>query len=308
MRNLLLLSLAICTACASYQPTTRLNFKAPDVYPEGIAFDPAKRCFYVSSVRTGTIGKVDSTGNYSVVYQDAGLKSSYGLKLHTDGKRLFACVGDATASKFGTPETKKKMIRLICLDLSSGQKLMDTDLSNLVPGKHFANDLAFDEKGNVYITDSFANVIYKVDASGTASVLSKSEKFKTQGVGLNGIVYHPGGFLLVNNGEVVSVVDMEPFLLGADGMILNNDTLLTIVVGSGTDKIYQIGSGDYWKTAQIHRTTAAKDRFTGPSTATLKDGEVWVMNAKLSETMDSTNVPSQYFAIQHAELEEVKKK
>lgn len=49
------------------------------------------------------------------------------------------------------------------------------------------------------MTDSFAHAIYKISADGKPSVFSRSGKFKTEGIGLNGIVYHPAGFVLVSN-------------------------------------------------------------------------------------------------------------
>jgi len=104
------------------QPTKRIEFEAPESYPEGIAFDKAANVFYVSSARLGTVGKVTKEGKYSELYADKTLKSTYGLKVHPDGKRLFVCAGDANYSKFSTPDTKKKMARLLIIDLKSGQK------------------------------------------------------------------------------------------------------------------------------------------------------------------------------------------
>lgn len=41
-------------------------------------------------------------------------------------------------------------------------------------------------------------VIYRVDTNGKASIFAKSDLFKGEGFNLNGIVYHPKGFLLVS--------------------------------------------------------------------------------------------------------------
>jgi len=76
---------------------------------------------------------------------------------------------------------------------------MNIDLSQLVAGKHFVNDLFIDPQGNIYPTDSFAHAIYKITADGKASVFSKNKMFETMGIGLNAIVYHQDGFLLVDN-------------------------------------------------------------------------------------------------------------
>ena len=301
------------TALISGIAPDRIEFEAPECYPEGIAFCPKNDCYYVSSARLGTIGEVTSDGKYKAFYQSADLKSSYGLKISPDQKRLFACIGDANYSKYQSSDTHKKMARLIAIDLKSGKKTFDVDLSNLVAGKHFPNDLTFDKSGNVYVTDSFANVIYKVASDGKASVFSKSDLFKTEGVGLNGIAYNPGNFLLVSdsgtgmvykvdvaNPNNVQPVKIPQFFMNADGLLLTDPNTLTLVQNGGSNRVYQLSSSDNWKTARVISATALEDRFAFPSTATANKGDVWVMNAKFNELADSTNVPSKKFTIQKA--------
>lgn len=308
----LLISVSLL-ALLSKEPTQRIEFEAPDAYPEGVVFDAAANVYYVSSARTATIGKVAGPGSYAPLFSDNSLKSSYGLKMHPDGKRLFACISDANYSKFTSPETRKKLARLISIDTKTGKKVSDVDLSALIPGPHFANDLAFDNKGNAYVTDSFANAIYKVSPDGKASVFSSSPLFKTEGVGLNGIVWHPSGYLLVDSsgsgaiykvdckdGTKVAKVKTEQFFMNADGLLYNADGTLTLVQNGGVNKIYKLESKDNWASAKIKAATLAEDRFTYPSTATANKNEVWIMNAKFNELMDSTTVPSKKFAIQKA--------
>ncbi|MGV3704777.1 MAG: hypothetical protein ACO1NU_05305 [Arcticibacter sp.] len=204
------------------------------------------------------------------------------------------------------------MARLISIDLATGQRLSDVDLSGLVPGKHFSNDLTFGDNGNIYLTDSYAHAIYKITPQGEASVFAKDKKFETEDIGVNGIVYHPAGFLLVDNsntGQVYKVdiknpsdvqkVETDQYLLGADGLLLNSSERLTIVVNGGNDKIYQLESTDNWKSARLAATTLIADRFTYPATATKKGEEVWIMNARFNELLDSNAVPAKRFAIQH---------
>lgn len=299
-------------------PTKRIEFEAFETYPEGVIFDKASNAYYVSSARLGNIGKVTPQGVYSVLHPDSNLKSTYGIKVHPDGKRLFVCAGDANYSKFTSPKTRMTMARLIILDLGSGKKLNDIDLAGLLPGKHFPNDIAFDKEHNAYITDSYAGAIYKVSADGKASVFAKDEQFKTEGVGLNGIVYHPGGFLIVdnsakgqlfkvaiNNPKNVARVNIDQYFMGADGLVLNDDNTLTMVVNGGTDKIFQLSSKDNWQSAKVSASTSATDRFTYPSTATLVEKDIWVMNAQFSQLLDSNSVPVKKFAIQQAVLKPV---
>lgn len=319
MKKYIILLLAAQLSWAQ-QPTKRIEFQAPESYPEGVAFDKAAGVFYVSSARLGTVGKVTKDGKYSEVYADKTLKSTYGLKVHPDGKRLFVCAGDANYSKFSTPDTKKKQARLLILDLKTGKKLNDIDLAGLVPGEHFPNDLAFDSGGSAYITDSYAYAVYKVDPKGTASVFSTSELLKTAGVGPNGIVFHPDGFLLVaNNGTGALVklpvsnpnsgtkVKIEQFFPGADGMLLNDTSTLTLVQNGGVNKIFKIRSSDNWTTAEVSESTSVEDRFAFPSTAAISGSETWIMNANFSELSEGNNVPSKKFSLQLAVFNPIKK-
>lgn len=319
MKKIIILLLFVHTAWAQ-QPTKRIEFEAPETYPEGVDFDKAANVFYVSSARLGTIGEVTKEGKYSELYADKSLKSTYGLKIHPDGKKLYVCSGDANYSKFSTSETKKKMARLVIIDLKSGKKTSDIDLSGLVAGDHFPNDLAFDKEGNAYITDSYADVIYKVDTAGKASVFSKSELLKSAGVGPNGIVFHSQGFLIVaNNGtgalvkidlsnpEKASKVKIDQFFPSADGLLLNEMNTLTLVQNGGVNKIFKIKTADNWVSAQVTESTAVEDRFAFPSTAAISGNETWIMNANFSELAEGNNVPSKKFSLQQAVFTPIKK-
>ncbi|MEJ7682455.1 MAG: hypothetical protein WKG06_32305 [Segetibacter sp.] len=174
--------------------TQRIIFREPLLYPEGTVFNNKTNLFFVSSVTNGTIGTVDMQGNYKVFYNDTSLKSTFGMRIDNKRNRLWVCSGDPNYSKVSDSSTHKKLIRLIGLDITSGKKAEDINLSNVYNGKHFANDLTLDNGGNIYITDSYSPVIYKVDANGKASVFAASDLFKGEDVGLNGIVFNPKGF------------------------------------------------------------------------------------------------------------------
>lgn len=323
-RNFLYIGILTLTACKTVlapNPTPRIEFEAAEAYPEGIAYDSVRSVYYVSSARLGNIGKVTPNGVYSVLHMDTTLKSSYGLKIHPDGKRLFACISDANYSKYTNPSTRKKMARLISIDLENGRKLSDIDLSGLIPGNHFANDLTFDSQGNAYVTDSFAHAIYKVTPDGQASVFARNKMFETMGVGLNGIAFYPEGFLLVDNsstGQIYKVelanpsnvqkVKIDQFFMGADGLLAQGSNKLLAVVNGGNDKIFELETRDNWASASLSGTTMVADRFTYPATATQNMNGIWIMNARFNELPDSNSVPSSKFAIQKAVLKPIPKK
>lgn len=318
LKRIFLLCCALYTVALAAQ-SPQIDFTAPRLYPEGIAYDPGSDLFYVSSVYTGTIGSVTPAGSFTSVYVDSSLKSTFGMKVDAAGKRLWVLAGDPSYSRYRDSITYKKMIRLVAIDLGTRQKVQDIDLSPLFAGKHFGNDLTLDDNGNIYITDSYSPVIYKVDASGKASVFSQSNWYTSAGVGLNGIVYHPDGFLLVaNNGngvllkvdirdpQRVSKVVVPQFFPGADGLLLDEQGQLLLVQNKGVNKVFRLMSTDRWMHASVNGMTAPKDIFSFPSTVTMRKGTAWVMNAKMQELSDSTTGPSQQFFIKQAVLQPVK--
>ena len=312
MKNKVLYILALVLSALYIQAQTeRINFTAPKVYPEGVAFDEKTNTFYVSSVKTGTIGAVEANGTYKEFYKDASLKSSFGMKVDAKKNRLWVCISDPNYSEYSDSSTFKKMARVIVLDLSTGKKVEDINLSALKPGKHFANDIVLDDNGNAYVTDSFSPLIYKIDEKGRASIFANSPLFGSIDVGLNGLVYHPEGYLLVahnTNGSVlkvplktsdqVSKVKIENFFPGADGMLIDNHNNLILIVNKGIDKVYQLTSNNNWRSAEVTAVTDAEDRFQNPTTATVQRGKIFVLNSKMNELSDSTKTPSKEYSLQ----------
>lgn len=305
--------LVACLLSRTAGAQDKIEFNAPDIYPEGITWDKAANVFYVSGVRYATVGKLTPAGNYTELFRDSSLKSTYGMKLDPTGKKLWVCAGDANYSKYTDPATHKKMIRLICIDLQSGKKIQDINLSNLLPGMHFANDLTFDKAGNIYVSDSFSPAIYKIDPAGKASLFVNNPLLGSENIGLNGLVYHGGGYLLVVNsgaGAVFKVdianpnnirrVKINQFFPGADGLLLTDANTLTLVQNQSVNKIFRLVSTDNWASARVTMFTKGDALFQQPSTATLKDNETWIMNSKLNELADSMHLPAQQFSVQKA--------
>lgn len=321
MKYIIFIVLIGLISCLPNKPTARINFEAPGFYPEGVVYDSLSGVFYITSARLGTVAKVNPDGVYSVLHADSNLKSSYGIKVHPDGKRLYFCSADANYSIYTSPDTRRKMSQLVILDKESGKKLSNINLAGLIPGEHFANDLCFDDQGNAYVTDSYAHAIYKVDNAGKASVFVKDPIFATKGYGVNGIVYHPNGYLLVansNTGQLYKVditnpkkihkVLLDQYYMGADGILLKGKDKLIMAVNGGNEKIVQLNTEDDWQSAKMKATTILQDRFTYPSTVTRKGDELWAMNAKFHELNDSNAVPSQRFAIQKIVLKPLPRK
>jgi sugar lactone lactonase YvrE len=274
-----------------------ITFTAEQAYPEGIAWHPAQKVFFVSSVHTGTIGKVNLQGVYTPFIQDEKLIASVGLTFDAKRNLLWVAIGDLGASTRSSEATAYKLAAVAAYDATTGERRAYHDLSGLVQGGHMANDLAVDAAGNVYITDSFSPVIYRVDAKGQASVFAQSDLFKGEGFNLNGIVAHPDGYLLVNkynsgeifristrNGADIQRVNLPETVKGADGMLLRDKNHLVVVQNAGNDQVVELTSKDGWKTATLQ--PARKTAYSFPTTAAQVGKDIYVVNSRLDTLLN----------------------
>jgi sugar lactone lactonase YvrE len=278
-----------------------VGFHADTVYAEGVVWSAQQQAILVSSVRHGTIGKVNLRGEYSAFITDSALVSSVGLAVDAKRKLLWVAIGDLGAAERSSPATQGKLAAVAAYDTKTGKRVAYHDLGSLHAGAHFANDLAVDAKGNVYVTDSFSPVIYRIDTAGKATVFAQSDLFTGENFNLNGIVAHPDGYLLVNkhnSGELFRVslqdpsqidrVQLPEALKGADGMVLRSSGRMTVVQNSGADRTLDLVSTDGWKTATIARTQKSLQSF--PTNAAQVGKDLYVLNSRL-DTLLTPDAP-----------------
>ncbi|GAB4023670.1 gluconolaconase [Spirosoma koreense] len=277
----------------------RINFVAERQYPEGIAYSAQLDRFLVSSITQGKIGAVDINGNYTDLITPPELISSMGMRVANG--HIFVCNSDQGVSTKSTPQTTRKIAELLIFNVSSRQLERRVDLDDVYTSdRHLANDLAVLPDGTVYVTDSFAPVIYKVSPAGQASVLVESPLFVSATFGLNGIVYHPNGYLIVaqtgagklykidlkNNNAISEVGGLSN--LPADGMSwLNGD--LYAVTGGGS-KVAKLQSSDDWKTAVLVATD--ENGYNQATTNVAVNGSIYTLNARIGEISAAMGNPA----------------
>ncbi|GAB3717646.1 SMP-30/gluconolactonase/LRE family protein [Spirosoma flavus] len=297
---------ALClTACEDHRLSPnasfpdRIEFVAQRQYPEGIAYSSQLDRFIVTSLTQGKIGTVDINGNYADLINPSELIAGVGVKV-ADG-RIFICNGDQGVSSKSSPATTRRTAELLVFNINSRQLERRTDLDDLLPGvQHFANDLAIQPDGTVYVTDSFAPVIYKVTSGGQASILVNDPRFASATFGLNGIVYHPNGYLIVaqtgagklykvdlQNNNAISEIGGLPSLPG-DGMTLLNGDLY-VVTGSGS-RVAQVRSTDNWQTASIVKFDT--DGYSQATTNVVVNARVFTLNARIGEISAAMGNPA----------------
>ncbi|HGM8383674.1 TPA: SMP-30/gluconolactonase/LRE family protein [Pseudomonas aeruginosa] len=305
------------TAQAQDAGTIVFSPDAAGGYPEGIAWNARAGAFVVSSLRGGQVGLVSPNGQYTRFSSDRALITSSGIVVDAARNRVLVCNEDVGISRQSSPATRNRVAQVLEFDLESGALRHVHDFSGLSAGPILANDLTIDPQGNIYVTDSFQPQIYKVDeATKAVSVLVRSEHLMptvpAAAVGtqpyLNGIIYHPDGFLIaadysrgllwkvpLDAPEALSEIKLPQRLKGPDGLLLRSPTELVAVQsfpspGQGmSGDVTLLASTDRWASARIE-AVAEPTGLDGPTTATLKDGEVWVVNSRFPRIFaDPTN-------------------
>lgn len=299
------------------QISDEIVIKEPGLYPEGLVYDSKSEVFYTTSVAEGKIIKVDKYGNSSVFVDDKDLISTIGIELDRKRNRLIVCNSDPGVGGKSSSETKGKLASVVFYDLKTGKKDRYFDLASIAPpGGHLANDLTMDDKGNLYITDSFAPIIYKISEKGEVSIFINDQRLAapTGTFGLNGLVYHPEGFIIAavyNGGKLFKIPidkpsDIKQIELGnkhyptIDGvLLLDNETIaLTSNNLTGADfpsAVYQIKTSDNWISAKT--TSVFKTGRTFPTTLVRAEEDVFVLKTKLHVLFAGNNPVAQEFEI-----------
>lgn len=313
--------LGACSTPLQREMPDQIAFERQNLYPEGIAHQADAGQFLVSSLRLGEIGAVTPGGQYRKLVSDPELLSVVGIKYDAARNSILACNSHPGASAVPTTKAAGSVSQLMIFDAKSGQRKAAHDLAALRPGvPHFCNDMATDPEGNIYVTDSFVPVIYRISPEGTASIFMEDPAFASSDPGkafaLNGIVYHPDGHLLVNHmaaGKLykvdlktkqVSEVALGRNIAGADGMVLIDPRTLAVVkngLTGGDKEAVRLVSQDGWKSAR--ETGRAQVGDVTPTTAALAGSDVYVVDARLSELFDEKGPRSRMFVIRKARFE-----
>ena len=290
-----------------------IPFSADTLYPETASWSAKQHVFFVSSVRHGVVGKVTPQGQYSAFINDDKLVSSVGLTIDDKRNTLWVTSSDPGASDRTNSATQGKLAGVGAFDATTGQRRAWYNLGDLAEGAHFANDLALDAAGNVYVTDSFAPLIYRIDSDGKASIFARNDLFKQgDGFNLNGIAVHPDGYLLVgkyNSGQIFRVslqhpdqveeVTLPAALKGADGFLLRDSQHLVVVQNLGEDQTTELVSIDGWKTARVERQS--KSLMSMPSSATQVGKDFYVLNSRIDTLFNKDAAKVSDFVLQKFE-------
>lgn len=289
-----------------------INFRSPNLYPEGVTYDPSAQHFIVGSLHHRIIVSVSDAGVVDTLISDPTLPenvSVLGLTVDSVNNRLLANI-HAVAP---LPEFNA----LAAYDLRTRQRLFLSPLpsDDVSDGtRQIANDVAVDFTGNAYVTNSAGNFIWKVNAQGEASIFSKSRAFTAQPVdrdlpysfcGLNGVAYNSKGYLLVvqsNTGKMFKVdaedgtarlVLLPEDMHFADGIAIRSDGVVLVV---SHKTLWFLKSQDSWGEGAVYDKIDLDAEGFPTSVAVGAEDRVYVLRGHVMEGMTG-NVEREEFSI-----------
>jgi len=254
-----------------------ITIKEIALNPEGIEYNTKDKTFLLSSINAAPITQVNFDGTHtSFTSGEKFPMSTAGLQIDYKNNRLLAASFNGLELMDNNDSTKGAS-HLRVYNLKTGILEQDIPLSSLAPkaNVYFANDIAIDEKGNAYVSDWYANVIYKVNLKGEATLFWEN----TSGIagGPNGLDFHKDGYLLVSllkvndkglysdYGLVKIPVDdsksakkvniSDPKFTGFDGMVINDKGNIIGVTNNGKtpggNSLIELSGEKNWSTAKV---------------------------------------------------------
>lgn len=232
-----LLTLIPASPAAAADVTTIATWNpAAGELPEGLALDKRGNIYVSLVAPVSEIRKITPAGDESVLIDlNVGGLGPLGLTVDAMG-RVYAGVASMDPATQGV------------------YRILPNGTATRLPGTGaigFANGLAFDDRGALYVTDTAVGAVWRIPRGGSASLWIQDPSLVGTGtlgagfpVGANGIVYRHGAVIVANTelgtlvripvgpngsaGEPTVIVE-DPALVGADGLAL--DAQGGIVVG-----------------------------------------------------------------------------
>lgn len=298
MRLLALILAAACVACATPTPTSPSGiasraFVIPDpaFVPEGIAYDPRARAFFIGSTWQRRIVRITADGaqtDFTPRDSDA-LLGVLGMQVDAERRLLWAAHASAGAAMPIRDDASEGRSGLALFDLDTGRLIR-----NLVPpddALHFLNDVALASDGAVYVTDSITGTIYRADPNADALT-----PLLTLPSGGNGIALTPNEDVLyvADAGEGAFRVDLnarsfvrletpEGIEIGADGLYFYEGDLIAVQPYSDECRVcrFTLDAAGARVVSQRALATTHPD-FLQPTTGVIVGDHIYVIaNAQL---------------------------
>jgi hypothetical protein len=206
------------------------TIREKDFIPEGIAYNPFDKSFYVGSVHKNKIVKISSTGvvsDFVSSHQDS-IGQVVGLRIDAQKQEMWACNNGAEGLAGGKSSVHR-------YNLITGKLIKAYHHQR--PGEvHLFNDAVL-LNGMLFVTDSDAGAIFKIDPIADKPVLFLQSNQLQYANGItvstdlkNLVVSVVSGFVSVNPStkEILPMTVLDAKIFGIDGLYTYKNSLIGI--------------------------------------------------------------------------------
>ena len=213
---------------------------------EGIAYDPIKRNFYISSVHKRKILAVDRWRK-ARDFAAEGLWGVLGMKVDARRRHLWVTT-TAFPQVQGFKNEDEGKSAIVKFELDNGKLIKRYDLP---AGRHALGDLVINKNGDVFATDSLSPAIYVVrQASERVETLIEGAPFiSPQGLAFNDdekvlfVADYPGGVFEVDPVKKSAkrlIAPANSTTLGIDGLYYYRGSLIAIQNGISPHRVIRM--------------------------------------------------------------------
>jgi sugar lactone lactonase YvrE len=263
-----------------------------DLIPEGIAHDPQTNTLFVGSIYKRKVVAVDARGNARdfVAPQD-DLDSPLGMKVDAAARTLWFAA-PAVPNMRGFTEALRARAAVFAVDIDTGK--LRARYPRTTPGPHLLNDIVVAPGGAVYVSDSEAGELLRLDPkAGEFTVVIPA-----------GEVYYPNGVALSDDGRTLFVADFvrgltgvrtgsgERFIVahprgafthGFDGLYYHRGALIGVDNGVAQGRIVRLELAEsHDRITRVDVLEAGHPAFEIPTTGTIVGEDlVYIANSQL---------------------------
>ncbi|MBE9211514.1 gluconolaconase [Plectonema cf. radiosum LEGE 06105] len=291
----------------------KIELPANFQYPNGIT-QAKDGTLYIGSITSGKILRI-KPGQQTEIFFPGNNQVFAANTLRLDQERgiIWGTSSDFLGVRGSDGQVTRRSHRIFAIDINSGEVIRVI----VMPDGGFGNDIALDEKGGVYITDSWRSRIhYLADVKNQLQIWVQDQRFAAADgqVGLAGIARHKNGVIIVGHfsqGKLFQVtpqasgkpkveeINLSRTIENPDGMQFTADGQLIIIEGaikSGNGRLLQIEMNS--SISNIKEVKEIASQIISPVNLTLSENQVWVTESRIRHRLfkeEEANIPKQFF-------------
>lgn len=255
--------------------------------PEGVAYDPVTKSFFVSSIRKRKVFRVDPSGKITVFVapRDGGLRTAAGIGVDPKRRSLWVA-SEAMPHMEGYVKDEARQSAVFEFDADTGKFRREIKAPTLENAAGF-DDLAVAADGRLYINDGFNGRIWTLAPGGsTLEIFLETDVFR----GTQGLAPTPDGkTLYVSDYAGLYRVDVatkkasrlagpaDVALNGIDGLVWSGGSLYAVQNGVEPNRVIRVDlSADGASVTGAKILEMNNPAFDEPTLAVVANGALYV--------------------------------